>query len=42
MTVFQAMQRDGLVPNLVTFNTLISACDTSAHFEWALNVFNTM
>ena len=42
LRLFAAMQRQGMVANTITFNSLISACDKGKQLERALEVFQTM
>ena len=36
------MQREGVVPDLITYNALISACEKSKQLEQALKIFENM
>ena len=42
MEAFQAMRRQGLIPDLTTYNALISACEAGKHPEQALCAFQAM
>ena len=42
LEVFQAMQRQGVVPNVITYNAVISACEKGKQPERALEVFQAM
>jgi len=36
------MQRQGMVPEVITYNALISACEKGNHSEQAMKVFKAM
>jgi len=40
--VFEAMLRQGILPDLITFSALCSACGKGTQFEQALKVFQAM
>ena len=42
LEMFQAMQRQGMVPDIITHSAVISACEKGKQLEWALEVFETM
>ena len=42
LKVFDRMQREGVVPKVITYSALITACATSGDVELALKVFDGM
>ena len=40
--MFQAMQRQGVAPNVITYNAVISACEKGKQPERALEVFQSL
>ena len=42
MKLLEAMRRQGVVPNIITYNALISACEKGKKFGRAFNVCEAM
>merc|ERR1712224_840893 len=42
MEVFWAMQQQGMVPDVITYNALISTCEKGKQPEWALQALGAM
>ena len=40
--MLEAMQQEGAIPNVITYSTLISACEKGKQPERALEVFQAM
>ena len=42
LEAFREMQQQGIVPNVITYSALISACEKAKQPERALKIFDTM